>query len=607
MKRFLSVCCSALVLLTMIPVTASAVAKGDVNNDGRLSIADATHIQRVLAEVLNAPENFNTSADFNNNGQVTVEDVTLIQRFLAGGESWGDLDSTSDQATKPESTPDQPAKPESTPDQPTASSTEATESSTEILTTQSTQATQQTESEVTTQPTSVPVVTEPSEVVYPQILELDKLSLKLGVDESYKLNIKSDVPNYKFIFYSSNHTVAKVNGSGEVTAVSEGSAQIVCMTDNGLLAFCSVVVMPMANSVSFDTDEVTLGLNEDYTFNCKLPDNTTAFYKRFESDNSNVLSVDAESGNAKANGVGVAIVTCSLVNGANAKCIVSVKPAPKSLELNKKSATLKVGEELILSANTNSGSYSNSFTCTISDEKIAKVEVTENNKIKVFAKMQGTAKITVKAYNNVSAECSINVSGSIVKCLDVSYAQGNIDFEKVKLAGFDYVIIRAGFGDLVSQKDEYFEQNYAKAKAAGLKVGAYWFSYSMSVTNSGQEAEACLKCIEGKEFDLPIYYDMEYEPAIKNLGRTTYNNMASTFCERIRAAGYTPGIYASASVLYYPLNYDEISSVYSIWNAEWSDTCTVKCDMWQYTESNRVYGIDTYVDTSYMYNLNIVS
>lgn len=65
------------------------------------------------------------------------------------------------------------------------------------------------------------------------------------------------------------------------------------------------------------------------------------------------------------------------------------------------------------------------------------------------------------------------------KGIDVSTWQGNIDFSKVKAAGIDFVIIRAGYGREISQKDKYFEQNYKNAKAAGLNVGAYWYSYAV--------------------------------------------------------------------------------------------------------------------------------
>lgn len=71
------------------------------------------------------------------------------------------------------------------------------------------------------------------------------------------------------------------------------------------------------------------------------------------------------------------------------------------------------------------------------------------------------------------------------------------------------MIIRAGYGRETYQKDSEFETHYRNAKAAGLKVGAYWYSYADGVSDAINEANACLACIKGKSFDYPIYYDLE--------------------------------------------------------------------------------------------------
>ena len=76
-----------------------------------------------------------------------------------------------------------------------------------------------------------------------------------------------------------------------------------------------------------------------------------------------------------------------------------------------------------------------------------------------------------------------------IKGIDVSVWQGAIDFNAVRNSGVDFVIIRAGYG--TNSKDKYFEENYRKAKAAGLHVGAYWYSYADSFSEAAQEAEMC--------------------------------------------------------------------------------------------------------------------
>ena len=90
--------------------------------------------------------------------------------------------------------------------------------------------------------------------------------------------------------------------------------------------------------------------------------------------------------------------------------------------------------------------------------------------------------------------------------IDVSKHQGVIDWRKVKA---EFAILRAGFGRYANQKDTQFERNYAGAKAAGIPVGAYWYSYARSAEEAREEAKACLQVLQGKQFEFPIYFDIE--------------------------------------------------------------------------------------------------
>ena len=220
--------------------------------------------------------------------------------------------------------------------------------------------------------------------------------------------------------------------------------------------------------------------------------------------------------------------------------------------------------------------------------------------------MQGTATITFKTYNGKTASCKVTVKGSNVKCLDVSYAQGNIDFRKVKTAGYDYVIIRAGYGNLTSQKDSYFERNYKNAKAAGLKVGAYWYSYATTYSDALREADACLSCIKGKTFDLPVYYDVE-EESQAFLSKTTLTNLIDGFCCKLEINGFESGVYATNG-MYRNIDKASLKKNYSTWLAQIDgDFSSISDDIHQYTWTQRVSGISTEVDCNYIYNLNIVN
>ena len=125
----------------------------------------------------------------------------------------------------------------------------------------------------------------------------------------------------------------------------------------------------------------------------------------------------------------------------------------------------------------------------------------------------------------------------MIKGIDVSSWQDNIDFGKVKASGIDFVIIRAGYGRETSQKDNCFEQNYNAAKAAGLDVGAYWYSYADSAEDAVKEAKACMEVIKGKKFEYPIYFDLEEQSQFAK-GRNFCDSVIKAFCGELEKNGY---------------------------------------------------------------------
>ena len=183
------------------------------------------------------------------------------------------------------------------------------------------------------------------------------------------------------------------------------------------------------------------------------------------------------------------------------------------------------------------------------------------------------------------------------KVIDVSKHNGNIDFAAVKNTGVYAVIIRAGYGREVSQKDPMFETNYAAAKAAGLHIGAYWYSYADSVADAQKEAAACLACIAGKQFDFPVYYDLE-ESSTAALGKDTCTQIAHTFCTAMEQAGYWAGVYANTNWFTNYLNFDPLAAKYTIWLADYRENynTTLGRDMHQYTSTGSVAGVNGNVD-----------
>ena len=178
---------------------------------------------------------------------------------------------------------------------------------------------------------------------------------------------------------------------------------------------------------------------------------------------------------------------------------------------------------------------------------------------------------------------------SKITFIDVSKWNGNVDYKSVKSAGVTGVIIQCGYGMVSTQKDPYFEDNYKKAKAQGLKVGAYLYSYAESVSDAKKEANVCLKWIKGKKFDLPIYIDME-EEGLTYLGKSTLTKIATKFCKIVEKSGYKSGVYANASWFKSNLNYNSLKKKYSIWLAQYASSRDFNCDIWQYTDKLMING-----------------
>ena len=188
------------------------------------------------------------------------------------------------------------------------------------------------------------------------------------------------------------------------------------------------------------------------------------------------------------------------------------------------------------------------------------------------------------------------------KGIDVSEHQGVIDWAKVAKDGVQFAVIRAGYGRELSQKDKQFERNYAGAKAAGIKVGAYWYSYADSVKRAEEEAETCLKVLEGKRFELPIFFDQEYEKSILALSNKTRTDIVLKFLETVKGAGRKAGLYSSTNFITANLQANRLTE-YPLWIAEYGSKLHYPGTVWawQYTSKGRVAGIRGNVDCNHGY------
>ena len=186
--------------------------------------------------------------------------------------------------------------------------------------------------------------------------------------------------------------------------------------------------------------------------------------------------------------------------------------------------------------------------------------------------------------------------------IDVSYYQGEIDWEKVKASGVDFVIIRLGFrgygkeGKLVL--DSFYEQNIKGAKDVGLDVGVYFFTQAITVEEAVEEAEFVLEYLKEYKLEYPVYIDTESvsakdaRTALANLSQKELSNICIAFCETIEDAGYKAGIYANKGWSLRQLDLEMLED-YEKWFAHYVDETDWPFDMkmWQYSCEGKVDGI----------------
>ena len=166
--------------------------------------------------------------------------------------------------------------------------------------------------------------------------------------------------------------------------------------------------------------------------------------------------------------------------------------------------------------------------------------------------------------------------------IDVSRWQGDFDFKKAKSEGVKFVIIKCGGADAGIYKDIMFEDNYKKAKAAGLGVGAYFFGAATTVEQAKKEADSFAAFLKGKQLDYPVFYDVE--DANMNVGKDKLSAIVKAFCEAMEKAGYWCGFYTNYDWYLTKLNGAELAKRFSLWLAYWGSKLpdVPNVQMWQF-------------------------
>ena len=191
--------------------------------------------------------------------------------------------------------------------------------------------------------------------------------------------------------------------------------------------------------------------------------------------------------------------------------------------------------------------------------------------------------------------------------IDISYWNSDSISSWSKIASdIDAIILRLGFAYTASKKmeeDDSFADYYAAAKKYNIPVGVYYFGAATTAGEASREADFVISLLKkyNCKLEMPVYYDLETEDQV-DLTQAECTEVARTFCNKLKAAGYFVGIYCNKYFARDELYASRLSD-YHFWIAEYNSSCTYNgaYGMWQYTETGRVSGIDRVCDKNYCY------
>ena len=189
----------------------------------------------------------------------------------------------------------------------------------------------------------------------------------------------------------------------------------------------------------------------------------------------------------------------------------------------------------------------------------------------------------------------------LFKGIDVSYANGKIDWAKVKNE-IDFAVLRCGFGgDYTSQDDTQWKNNVEACEKYNIPYGVYIYSYATTTDKAKSEAKHVIRLLKGHKPDLPVFFDLE-ESKIAELGKSKILELSKVFCDAITKEGYLYGTYANKNWFSNYLT-DKWYDKYPKWLAQYSSSVTYKgtYDIWQYTDKGTVKGISGGVDMNIAY------
>lgn len=192
--------------------------------------------------------------------------------------------------------------------------------------------------------------------------------------------------------------------------------------------------------------------------------------------------------------------------------------------------------------------------------------------------------------------------------IDVSSHQGTIDWVQVADSGVEFAMIRLGYRGYDTGTlhiDQRAVENLVGARAAGVKIGAYFFSQALTPEEARQEAQLALSVLDGMKLDLPLAFDWEFvaeSARTGNMTRQALTECVHAFCQTVEQAGYGPMIYFNRELSRTLLDMTQVGR-YPIWFAQYTKELDFNSvvTMWQHSDQGRIPGIDENVDLNWYF------
>lgn len=210
---------------------------------------------------------------------------------------------------------------------------------------------------------------------------------------------------------------------------------------------------------------------------------------------------------------------------------------------------------------------------------------------------EGLAAVSWAKNNGVYVDSTgTTIAGVVARGIDVSHWKSSINWTAVAQDDVQFVMLGTRYDNAV---DPYFQTNAIAASAAGLKVGAYIYSYATTTDMASQEADFVLNLIKDYPISYPVVFDVE-DSSLSNLTPQQLADIINTFCDKVKAAGYYPMLYANDHWLSTKIDMSRVK--YDVWVARYETKFAyTNAAMWQATNKGSVAGVSGDVDINFAY------